>query len=139
MVGELVQPGTSPAYADYGRWVARSGRPDRCSYNAELEPFQPAFACPECGAVTEVIWPDAETVQGVVRLLMMRPHAENRNWKPGESLIDLMVENAEHGIFDGAGLDAAPGTALLVVDDNRIQTDALPASVEPALAIGGAK
>jgi hypothetical protein len=65
-------------------------------------------------------------VEGVERLLAMRPNPKNRNWRPGETLIDLMTENAVHGVFDPA-LPADPGTCLLSVDEGRIMTDALPA------------
>jgi hypothetical protein len=129
-------PGTSLAYADFSRWVARCGRPERCSYAEELQPFQAGFICGDCSAATEVIWPTARTVEGIVRLLTMRPHPANRNWRPGETLQDLMIENAQHGIFAGLGIDKPPGSPLLVVDDAGIRVDALPLPGELTLAIG---
>jgi hypothetical protein len=120
----LVLPGTSLAYADFGRWVAMCGHPDRCSAAAELAPFQPGFFCIECGGSTEVIWPQAAMVAGVVRLLMMRPHFKNRNWRPGETLVDLMVENAQHGIFDAVEIPA--GQSAFAVTETYVSLDALP-------------
>src|SRR5437773_1564448 len=133
----LVVPSTSLAYADFGRWVVMCGRPDRCSAaigpDEGFRPFIPGFICPECGAPTEVIWPEPAMLQGVERLLMMRPHPKNRNWRPGETLIDLMVENGQHGIFGAA--DAPAGTPLLVATETNIQVDILPDRL--ALMAGG--
>lgn len=122
---ELVRPGTSPAHASYGSWVALCGRPDRCSWGEALQRFQSGFICPACGAATEVIWPEPGIVAGVERLLMMRPHFKNRNWVPGETLHDLMLENGANGVFDGLPLTERP-TALLTVTDTGIRLDALP-------------
>jgi hypothetical protein len=96
-----------------------------CNGALILRPGTPAFDCPTCGSAWEVIWPSEATCHGIVRLLMMRPDPQNRNWMPGETLIDLMVENGQHGIFDG--FTREPGTAALVVDDMSIRIDNLPA------------
>lgn len=64
--------------------------------------------------------------RGIERLLSMRPDELNRNWVPGETLIDLMAENAKHGVF-GQLDPAPPGTPLLVVEEERIRVDHLPA------------
>lgn len=124
----LVLPGTSLAYADFGRWVVMCGRPDRCSAavgpDEGLRSFMPGFICPECGAPTQIVWPEPAMVQGVERLLMMRPHPKNRNWFPGETLIDLMQENALHGIFDS--IDLPVGVSAFAVTETAIQVDALP-------------
>lgn len=131
----LVRPGSyvSEAYADWSHWVARCGA---CRPGAGLlQRFAPNFQCDFCGAVTEVIWPAESIVAGVERLLMMRPDPSTRNWKPGETLSDLVVENAVHGIFDNLeqlGLTATPGKSLLSVDDERIRVDRLP-SLKPRI------
>ena len=52
-----------------------------------------------CGTVTEVIWPSEAMMAGVERILMMRPDPTKRNWWPGETLHDLIAENAEHGLL----------------------------------------
>jgi hypothetical protein len=62
---------------------------------------------------------------GVERLLSMRPNVASRNWEPGETLIDLMVENGQHGVFNQLPA-ALPGNSLLHVEEGRIVTDALP-------------
>lgn len=68
-------------------------------------------------------------VKGVERLLMMRPDPSTRNWVPGETLHDLMFENAEHGVLDDPrfGVDAAPGDSLMILDDGGIRVDNLSA------------
>jgi hypothetical protein len=55
----------------------------------------------------------------------MRPNVTTRNWEPGETLIDLMVENGQHGVFDQLPA-ALPGNSLLYVEEGRIVNDALP-------------
>jgi hypothetical protein len=64
-------------------------------------------------------------VQGVERLLLMRPDPSTRNWWPHETLHDLMFENGAHGVFDSAP-EMEPGTVKLSVNDFGIQTDNLP-------------
>lgn len=114
------------AHASWGHWAARCGY---CPHGEMLRRFTPHFQCPECGMVTEVIWPSADMVAGVERLLMMRPAPANRNWMPGETLHDLMFENGAHGIFDHLTdqLAFAPGESPLIVEDERIRVDNLPA------------
>jgi hypothetical protein len=119
------------AYVSVGRWVARCYCGDGFAFGVpdsypRLDVFAPAFPC-RCGQVPEVNWPSEEMVRGVERLLMMRPNRANRNWEPGETLVDLMIENADHGVFDG--------TTRLHVEENRIVKDSLPPMRAP-LAVG---
>lgn len=52
-----------------------------------------------CGFSDHVQIPaDVETIR---RVLNARPRSEQRNWKPGESLADLRIENAVHGLPSG--------------------------------------
>lgn len=78
--------------------------------------------------MTEVIWPSIDMVNGVERLLMMRPDPSTRNWHPGETLHDLMWENGEHGILDEFRLGITPkiGEPLMVLEVDRIRTDNVP-------------
>jgi hypothetical protein len=67
-------------------------------------------------------------VRGVERLLMMRPDPSTRNWFPGETLGDLMMENGAHGILDQfQHLAVTPGVSLFTVEEGRIRMDNLPA------------
>ena len=122
----LVRPGqyVSEAQASWSFWEARCGA---CRYGAEkLQRFQPQIDCRICGLVTDVVWPSERMTHGVERLLMMRPDPTTRNWRPGETLHELMFENGAHGIFDNAP-ELKPGEILFGVDDFGIRTDALPA------------
>lgn len=138
-VTALIRSGTYvvEAYANWSRWVARCGlcpsaeqlRPHGRTFNGPNVTLPPWFECVECGTVTEVIWPAEQFVAAVERLLMMRPDPSTRNWLPGETLSDLMLENGAHGIFDHLdrlGLDAEPGQTLLAVDDQGMSADHLP-------------
>jgi hypothetical protein len=124
-VNQLVQPGVSLAFANHSQWKAFCGHRHACDGAAALQRFQPGFICQSCGRATDVIWPAAEMVQGVERLLMMRPNPKNRNWLPGEDLVDLMNENADHGVLLPYISDDTEGRLLSVASD-KILTDALP-------------
>lgn len=123
----LIRPGhyINEAQASWSFWEVRCGC---CRYGAErLQRFQPWTECRFCGQVTEVIWPPEKMVHGIERLLMMRPDPTTRNWRPGESLHDLMLENGAHGVLDRfADLEVTPGDSLFTVNDFGIQHDALP-------------
>jgi len=103
-----------------------------CAYcpNADrVHRFQPAFECGYCGVAGDIIWPDKTMVYSIERLLLMRPLPLNRNWMPGETLTDLVRENAEHGVFEPLKALAeitGPGVTLLNVSDDNIRVDRLP-------------
>lgn len=110
--------------ANWGRWIADC---PRCpSAEAMLSRHQPLFVCADCGLRAEIEWPPMTL--DIERLLLMRPNVTNQNWEPGETLIDLMVENAEHGIFNDTD-------ATLVVDAERIRVDTLPATHRRELSV----
>lgn len=135
------------ARVNWGRWIADC---PSCGSALAVEPGQERLGgplwesdgermylagfregCWDCGTVTDLVWPDSGTVDGVERLLGMRPDPKTRNWEPHESLHDLMRENAQHGIFSHPAVTAAaaPGREVLTVgQDGRIGTDALPAT-----------
>lgn len=106
------------AAVNWGRWVVRC---PVCPSALAARPGAPLFTCTSCGTDAEVVWPPEETVYGVERLLLMRPNETTRNWEPGETLVDLMMENGMHGIFDRV-------EGVLTVDDGGIRRDALPAT-----------
>lgn len=117
------------ARVNWGRWVADC---PRCPSADIAIPGQP-FKCANCGAKADIIWPSGEMRFGVERLLLMRPDPSKQNWEPGETLLDLMAENALHGIFDfPEGYDVA--STALVVEAERIRMDTLPATHRRELA-----
>jgi hypothetical protein len=91
-----------------------------------LDRFEPVFQCWDCGARSEVLWPPDDLVWSIERLLLMRPDPMTQNWEPGETLTQLMWENGAHGIFADV-----PGE--LIVDEQGIRMDSLPANRKPEL------
>jgi hypothetical protein len=148
MTGEVVRHGTVPpvrARANWGRWIADCPRCGSALAVGRGEHRLGALlhdetgaavawleGCWDCGARTEVLWPDEDFVAAVERLLMLRPDPNTRSWEPGETLHDLMRDNADHGIFTEPALEAAPGTELMSVTDGAIIVDNMPAT--PALS-----
>jgi predicted ABC-class ATPase len=77
--------------------------------------------------VGEIVWP--ARAEDVERLLSMRPDPHTRNWEPGETLNDLLLENMQHGVLSSVAESASAG-ALLAVADDAILMDALPSRYE---------
>lgn len=127
----LARTGTALVYANFGRWVAECPCSSATEFGAPGGPpvMAPAWHCLECGDVTEAIWPTAEMMYGVERLLLLRRYRKNQNWYPGETLNDLQQENTLHGVYDflkDSELTATPGQVLLGVRDEELVTDMLP-------------
>lgn len=93
----LALPGVAYAEANWGRWLARCPRP-WCTNAIALEVGQVEFLCvgarDACGFSGPVVWPPDP--QAIEALLGMRPVQRTQNWLPGETLEDLLVENAAH-------------------------------------------
>jgi len=94
------------AYVSWGLWVARCPRPD--CLNSEHFGHAPitgavggltssGFRCARCGLVCRAEWP--ENAEDIWFVLSLRPVINTRNWELHESLEQLLVENAEHGIL----------------------------------------
>jgi hypothetical protein len=86
----LGHPGV-PAVINHGRWIVEcSCRSARNVYPERL------WWCPACGAgAVDVVWPD--DAHAICAALASRPLV-NRNWRPGETVVDLLAENAAHGV-----------------------------------------
>jgi hypothetical protein len=84
------------AFANWGRWLVLCSDPF-CFNAMQIYPGQDLVTCTECRTTLgPLIWPaDPEAVETV---LLMRPDFRTRNWHPGETLEDLLVENTAHGI-----------------------------------------
>ena len=102
-------------YFNWGRWVADCPRdcggaehhgPDRVTgHVGGLTDVM--FACGECGLQCPVAWPAERTVIELV--LAQRPAPRNRNWRPPETLHDLLEENIAHGVTTVQLSIAGPG------------------------------
>jgi hypothetical protein len=87
------------AYVSDGRWVADC--PD-CGAGISVDPEWPLAGCFECFRLFSALvvpprWREIEAA------LEARPKPATRNWLPRESVADLLVENAAHGVRGEAG------------------------------------
>lgn len=84
------------AYIDHGRWVLDC----RCGAGNSVHPDWRLAGCYACGTIwTNVQIPLDRAV--IERVLLARPKAVNRNWRPEEPVSKLEEENAVH--LKGAG------------------------------------
>ena len=90
--------GEAPARIELGRWIADC--PAGCNNAFLVSKEQPFFLCNNCGAGwVRVVFP--EDAREIETVLLARPWETARNWRPGETLEDLGMENRQHGL-DGA-------------------------------------
>lgn len=98
--------GVAIVHMSVGWWVAFCGR-EFCAH-AEWYGVSPQagvggltathMMCPACGWVGAARWPTPVVRRGVEQILGDRPDPSTRNWLPHETLADLTLENAMHGI-----------------------------------------
>lgn len=130
------QPAT--VYMTYSLWVARCPQP----WCVGIDHYGPGpntgrigglgetqFCCPRCGTVATAAWP--ESLDDLLHVLMQRPMPETRNWEPGETLQDLIAENAIHGI----GREELATTGFRIASDRF--ADRFVLTGRTLLAIGG--
>ncbi len=117
---------STPALVNWSRWIARCPAP-YCRGAADLDYGQQRIVCvePWCGAESVVVWPP--NVVDIEYLLAMRPDPITRNWEPGESVHDLLMENAAHGIAPPAVLAGDPAAAIRIVGDRVVSGPAIEA------------
>jgi hypothetical protein len=75
------------AYINHGRWVA-----DCPCGGAELVAEDRLMVCGSCAARSEVIFPPNVTVLESALAARLK---KNKNWKPTETVADLLAENKE--------------------------------------------
>ena len=80
------------ARVNHGRWVAECSTP----YCTEAHTVAPgdAFTCGNCGRQSVVSFPNNKPL--IDAALSRRVVPETRNWEPGETVNDLIVENESH-------------------------------------------
>lgn len=84
-----------PVRANWGRWVADCAT-FWCTNAWMPDLHQQMWRCSTCGLDTEITWPvDPVAIEAV---LLMRVNPNDRNWEPGETVTDLLLENIEHGV-----------------------------------------
>jgi len=95
------------AWVYSGAWVADC--PAACGNVEALGPPGGGYHCGYCGRLADVEWPDAAA--DIMAVLSLRPIPHTRNWFPpshdlalraglphGQSVVELLDENAEHGV-----------------------------------------
>lgn len=83
------------ARSNWGRWVVDCATP-YCTNAWMVRVGQPHWDCFTCGYRNEINWPPDPAA--IEYLLEMRPDPKTRNWEPGETLTDLLMENIAHGV-----------------------------------------
>lgn len=124
-MSDLALKGVAYAEANWGRWLAKCPRP-YCTNAMGLEMRQDVFVCEglgACGFVADVIWPPDP--QAIEAILGMRPVARTQNWLPGETLEDLLTENAAHGCLSPELLDAPGERPVLLRTADQVAVDGL--------------
>ena len=85
------------ARVDHGRWIVDCPcRAASMIWLEELVTWCAACANRHCGGQWQPVALPA-TARRIEEILLARPDAANRNWFPGETVDDLLAENAEHG------------------------------------------
>lgn len=116
---DLALPGVY-VEANWGRWVARCPR-QPCTNAVQVWASDATFTCSGiggCGWTADLVWPpDPEAIE---MLLTMRPVPRTRNWVVGESLEDLIAENALHGVLAPALEGLTGSTTLALIADDRL-------------------
>jgi hypothetical protein len=71
-----------------------------------------------CGAEGRLSWPaDPEAIEAI---LAMRPVPRFQNWQPGESLEELLSENAEHNCLPAGWHALETRTLILATTEGRV-------------------
>lgn len=104
-------PDNALAYVYSGAWVAEC--PALCgNVQAMSRDDAGLYHCGYCQEISGISWPAEQQTVLMMEVLERRPNPSNRNWYPqdhpvavrfgiphGQSVQDLLDENAEHGIF----------------------------------------
>lgn len=88
-----------PACINHGRWLVAC---PWCAGAELVDPADPVFYCLSCqneqagNQLVIVAFPEQR--EALERLLLRRPDPKTRNWLEGETVDDLLRENAAHGV-----------------------------------------
>jgi hypothetical protein len=121
-------PVVAVVYMNWGKWVADCPRPfclnaeqfGRCDDGTIGGLGGELFHCRDdtrhggCGLTCPAQWP--ANVEDLEAVILARPVPGTRNWRPGETLDDLIHENAAHGLVPAAALTTRTPTLLTARD-----------------------
>lgn len=100
------------------------------------------FDCGNCGRRYPIAWPTEAAQAEIEAILALRPDPRTRNWNPGETPVDLLMENLVHGVPVVSHPELGASASRLVLDLSgdtprvRILDSALVIDSNPQLAIG---
>lgn len=128
-MSDVAIPGLGYAYANFGRWVVDCPRP-WCTNAMQVWRGQAMFECrgpDSCGWTAPIVWPpDPDAIEAI---LAVRPANAVRNWRAGETLANLVEENAAHGFLPIEWSEGG-GPILETVDEVVVGGTILPAVLE---------
>jgi hypothetical protein len=125
----LAVPGLGYAEVHRDMWIVRCPR-DWCDNALAVERWQQRFECfgpDSCAWTSPIVWP--ADPEGIEALLAMRPARKNRNWLPGETLQELLAENAAHDVLPPDWLTGPGHRVLLDTVDDRVTGGQLAAAL----------
>lgn len=125
---EIVPYERSQACANWGRWVSECTG-EYCRNAWMVRPGDRSWTCNSCGLENEIEWPaDPGAIEC---MLMMRRDPATRNWKPGEPIEQLLIENVQHDMAPSWLLESAERIPdVMTVVDGRVVSGALLPLVE---------
>lgn len=149
VVGPRTDAFVARARVCHGKWVADCPHPDCRGAEHFHDPYAPpgfewggltrtAFHCRAqdgCRLSYPVVWPP--NAVEIDRALGLRPIMTTRNWNPGETLADLVVENLAHGIVELPPIDEVPDGRLFQIINDDVEPGPVSVGADVAkLAIG---
>lgn len=121
---------TAPVLVNWSRWISRCSGPG-CRNAWQVEITAVLWMCHDCWTVNRPAWP--ADLGAIAYVLAQRPDPFTRNWEPGETITDLLMENAQHGIVPD---ELEPGTDDVLTEvDGRVVSGVLLPAIERARAL----
>jgi dihydrofolate reductase len=112
-----------PVRVNWSRWISFCATPG-CTNAWQVNIGTILWMCRDCWAVIRPTWP--ADPGAIAWVLSQRPDEKTRNWLPGETITDLLMENAAHGI-DMPGIEPGTDDVLTEVDGRAVSGALLPA------------
>lgn len=113
---ELVISGAVQARHNWNDWKAEC---PACPSAMTIPVGTTTVTCWDCGAVIgPIVWPNDPA--GIEAILSYRPDPNTRNWDPGQTLEELLLENAEAGDVPPEWRALDSGTVVIDIVDGFV-------------------